>query len=81
MSIEVSILEILARRAPELVREVPLRNALEIELAEVVSLASIKTKLRALEVSGDVTAIPNADAGTKWTISDHGQARLARAKE
>lgn len=80
MNHEISILELLARSLPSLVREIPLRNRLEIEMGNAVSLAFLSTKLRGLEASGDVLAISNADSGNQWTITAAGQARLALAK-
>ncbi len=81
MKPEIAILEILARRAPDMVREIPLHNELQYECGVPVSLADMRAKLRGLEQSGDAIAIANPDAGTKWTISDAGKARLARARE
>jgi hypothetical protein len=81
MKIEIQILEILAARSPDLVREIPLRNEVELNTGEEIALADMKVKLRAMERNGDVTFVSNQDTGTKWTISDQGKARLAKAKE
>lgn len=81
MNVEIQILEILAARSPELVKEIPLRNEVELNTGEEISLADMKNKLRAMERNGDVTFVSNSDTGSKWTITDRGQARLAKAKE
>ncbi|MEI7912543.1 MAG: hypothetical protein WCK77_23185 [Verrucomicrobiota bacterium] len=81
MNYEASILEVLARSVPNLVRELALRNRLELEMGVTVSLAFLSFRLRGLEASGDIIAVDNQDTGTKWTISDKGKARLAAARE
>lgn len=81
MNTELVILEILAGRAPDLVREIPLRNEVELMTGEEMSLSDLKVKLRALERNGEATFVSNADTGSKWTVTDRGRARLARARE
>lgn len=81
MKTEILILNVLATHDPELVREIPMRNAVEIEGGKDVSLSELKSKLRGLELSGDVVCITNADSGSKWGITAKGQARLAKALE
>ncbi len=81
MKIEIQILEILAARSPDLVREIPLRNEVELNTGEEIALAQMKQTLRSMERNGDVTFVGNSDTGSKWTITDRGQARLAKAKE
>jgi hypothetical protein len=80
MNIDLIILDILERRDPELVREIPLRNETELESGEEISLAEMKAKLRSLERDGHVVAVSNQDTGTKWGITDAGKMRLAKAR-
>lgn len=81
MKVEIQILDILAARSPDLVKEIPLRNEVELNTGEEISLAQMKQTLRSMERNGDVTFVSNNDTGSKWTITDQGQARLAKAKE
>ena len=80
MNLDLTILDILERRDPELVREIPLRNETELESGEDISLADMKAKLRNLERDGHVVAVSNHDTGTKWGITDAGKMRLAKAR-
>jgi hypothetical protein len=80
MNLDLIILDILERRDPELVREIPLRNETELESGEDISLADMKAKLRNLERDGHVAAVSNKDTGTKWGITDAGKMRLAKAR-
>jgi len=81
MKIETAILECLSRRAPTLAGEVQLRNQVEYELGNQVSLAELKTRLRNLEVGGDVVCIPNQDLGNRWALTDQGTARIYMARQ
>lgn len=76
MKLELVILELLARREPELMREIVLRNEAELECGLQLGLAEVKSKLRGLEARGEVLALTNEDTGTQWGISSAGKARL-----
>lgn len=79
MKTEILILNVLDNHDPELVRAVPMRNAVEIEGGKDVSLSDLNAKLRRMEVAGEVILVNNEDTGAKWGITDKGKARLAKA--
>ena len=80
MKLELILLELLERRDPDLVREVPLRNEAELEGGKSVALAAMKSALRTMEQRGELVCVVSEDTGTGWGVTDKGKARLARAR-
>jgi hypothetical protein len=80
MNLDLIILDILERRDPDMVREIPLRNETELESGKDISLADMKAILRGLERDGHILGVGNQDTGNKWGITDAGKMRLAKAR-
>lgn len=77
MSLERTILEVLADQEGLLVPERTVFSDANLRLATTVTQTECNRALQSLEAKRQVIGLSTEDAGTKWKITGAGRARLA----